>query len=80
MRSPLFDTIIRKNYLLRRESSKDGSRLPEKLTSLEAEYKTIDDANKLRANEIRNASNGARITLTEPTGSYWNASIQNSRN
>jgi hypothetical protein len=52
---------------------------PEKLTSLEAEYKTIDDANRLRANEIRNASNGAQFALAEPIGSYWNASIQNSR-
>jgi hypothetical protein len=31
---------------------------PEKLASLEAEYKTIDEANKLRANEIRVASAG----------------------
>jgi 26S proteasome regulatory subunit, ATPase 3, interacting protein len=35
---------------------------PEKLASLEAEYKTIDDANKLRANEIRVGSNGEWIT------------------
>jgi len=35
---------------------------PEKLASLEAEYKAIDDANKLRANEIRISSNGNWIT------------------
>jgi hypothetical protein len=34
---------------------------PEKLAILEAEYKTIDDVNKLCANELRNASNGTRF-------------------
>jgi len=34
---------------------------PEKLAILEAEYKTADDANKLHANELRNASNGKRF-------------------
>jgi hypothetical protein len=41
---------------------------PEKLASLDAEYKTIDDANKLRVNEIRIASNGAFLTrFRQPT-------------
>jgi hypothetical protein len=35
---------------------------PEKLADLEAEYKAIDDANKLRANEIRTTSNGGCLT------------------
>jgi hypothetical protein len=43
---------------------------PEKLASFEAEYKTIDDANKLRANEIRIGSNGEWIISTESIGAY----------
>ena len=34
----------------------------EKLAILEAEYKAVDNANKLRANEIRTASNGGCLT------------------
>jgi 26S proteasome regulatory subunit, ATPase 3, interacting protein len=37
----------------------------DKLAALEAEYKTIDDENKLRVNDIRTASNGTRFTLSD---------------
>ncbi|KIM73732.1 hypothetical protein PILCRDRAFT_15021 [Piloderma croceum F 1598] len=40
---------------------------PEKLASLEAEYKTIDDANKLRVNEIRIGSNELAKLKNTPT-------------
>lgn len=35
----------------------------EKLAVLEAEYKAIDDGNKLRVNEIKVATNGPRLPV-----------------
>jgi hypothetical protein len=47
----------------------------EKLASLEAEYKTIDDANKFRVNEIRISINGERIMITEAIITYRKSPI-----
>lgn len=50
----------------------------EKLAVLELEYKMIDDANKLRANEIKVATNG--LYLPNSISSIILSNCQNSRN
>jgi hypothetical protein len=42
----------------------------EKLAILETEHKTVDDANKLRVNEIRVATNGLRFLFPFPSESH----------